>query len=393
MTPSNAVMPAPDARLRELDLLRFVAALAVVLHHEVGRIAGWGVHNHDNLPYVSVVSHFGNLGVDLFFLISGFVILMSGWGRGVGDFAVSRVVRLFPAYWFGVTLVVVLYLLTGIAGFTLTPDGDTPLLVYLPNMTMMEVGAGAQKMETVYWTLWVELHFYALAALLIWRGITYSRCVGFLVGWLLLGVFAHEAEFGLLEKLLFPTWAPYFIAGMAFYLVYRFGPNLVLGLIITCCWALAAYYRSTIVNEELVWPGVWAHVTIAVVTVIFIIMALVATRRLSWLRWRGFTVLGALTYPLYLLHETLGRVLVEKLRPHMDNWELLGLCIVVSLTVSYLVYRLVETPAQRWMKPRLKAAAAQIGAGGARVPPPTGSAESQPARLTTSRSTDPLLPA
>ena len=94
-------MTRPPARLRELDLLRFVAAMLVMLHHYVGRLAGWGVQNHHNMPGLAAVTHFGNLGVDLFFLISGFVILMSAWGRGVGDFAVSRVVRIFPSYWFG----------------------------------------------------------------------------------------------------------------------------------------------------------------------------------------------------------------------------------------------------------------------------------------------------
>ncbi|MFC6880044.1 acyltransferase family protein [Actinomadura yumaensis] len=349
-------------RLRELDLLRFVAATAVMLHHFVGRIAGWGVDNHHNLPVLARLTHFGGFGVDLFFLISGFVILMSAWDRGVGDFAVSRVARIFPAYWFAVSLALLLFFASGASLFE-DGGGIGPLRSYLPNMTMLNVGIGVPPMEVVYWTLWAELHFYALAALLVWRGITYDRCVAFMVLWLLLGVFAREGRAGLLNGLLMPEWAPLFIAGMGFYLVYRFGPNLVLGLVIAACWALTVYYRVTIVNRELVWPQVWDAVATGVVTFLFLLMLMVATGSLGMVRRRGFTALGALTYPLYLIHETLARVMVERLGPHLGRWPLLAACCAVALGGAHLVYRFVEQPAQRWMRPRLRGALEQIRNG------------------------------
>ena len=59
-----------------------------------------------------------------------------------------------------------------------------------------------------------------------------------MTAWLLAGVFAQEANVAVLNDLFFPQWAPYFIAGMAFFLIYRYGPNLVLWLFVGCCWAL-----------------------------------------------------------------------------------------------------------------------------------------------------------
>src|SRR4051812_29624865 len=110
--PKNTEAPAspqrtrPAGRLRELDLLRFVAAAAVMLHHFTGVPAPeWPGGNARSIcPGLGEVTRFGFLGVELFFLISGFVILMSAWARRVGDFAVSRFVRLFPAYWVSVLL-------------------------------------------------------------------------------------------------------------------------------------------------------------------------------------------------------------------------------------------------------------------------------------------------
>ncbi|MBO2454345.1 acyltransferase [Actinomadura barringtoniae] len=352
--------PRGQGRLRELDTLRFVAAAAVMMHHFVARSAGWGPENYYKLHGLSQITQYGNLGVDLFFLISGFVILMSSWGRTMDQFAASRIVRIFPAYWFAVVLALVLWATTGVSQIAPGPEGRGPLDAFLPNLTMLQEGVGAQPMEGVYWTLWVELHFYILIAFLIWRGITYRRCVTFMVAWLLAGLFAQESDFKPLIVMLFPIWAPYFVAGMAFYLMWRFGPNLVLGLITLASWAMATYYRTTVINPDLKLPPSRDLAIPIGVTLAFLIMALVATRKLSWLGWRGGTVLGALTYPLYLVHETIGRVLWEFYRDNLTDWQLLGLCIAVALPSAYIVYRLVEVPSQKVLRPRMKAALARI---------------------------------
>ena len=123
---------------------------------------------------------------------------MSAWGRRPGDFAVSRFLRLFPAYWVGVTLSLAAYLAFN-SWVPFGPGTDGPLMRFLPNLTMLQEGVGSQRMEVVYWTLYVELHFYALITLLVWRGITYSRCVAFMASWLLLSVFALESGVRLRE--------------------------------------------------------------------------------------------------------------------------------------------------------------------------------------------------
>jgi peptidoglycan/LPS O-acetylase OafA/YrhL len=363
--PASLERKRPAGRLRELDLLRFVAAAAVMLHHFTGVPAPeWpGGNARTIFPGLGQVTRFGFLGVELFFLISGFVILMSAWDRRVGDFAVSRVVRLFPAYWVSVVLSLAAYL----AFHSYVPFGpgtDGPIRRFLPNLTMLQEGVGSQRMEVVYWTLYVELHFYALIALFVWRGITYSRCVAFMTGWLLLSVFAMEADFGFLKVALLWRYAPFFVAGMGFFLIYRFGGNLIVWLLIAASWALGCYYDVKYNFPDFIVPGVSEYVIPAGVTLVFVIMALVATHRLAWLRWRGLTLLGMLTYPLYLVHQTVSRTLVPRLYPHMSRWAVLGVLIAVALVSAYLIHRLIEVPAQRRLRPRLKAALAQIRRNG-----------------------------
>jgi len=349
-------------RLRELDLLRFIAAVAVMMHHFTGvrYYTPWRDATKV-FPVAHKFTGYGYLGVQLFFVISGFVILMSAWDRRPGDFAVSRFVRLFPAYWCGVLLVLLVFFLTGEStGYPVSKVG--PIERVLPNLTMLQTGIGAPDSESVYWTLWVEIHFYALISLLVWRGITYSRAMVFMGGWLLAGVFAVESGDRLANTLLIPQHAPYFAAGMAFFLIYRYGGNLALWGFATGCWALAVYYGVRYVSPFTTQPRYDDYAIPAIITAIFLVMALVATGRLSWLRWRQLTLLGALTYPLYLVHETVSRPIITVLRDGNNPWVVVAFAAAVSLSVAWLVHHWVELPLQRALRPRLLYALDQMRA-------------------------------
>ena len=87
-----------EQRLHALDGLRFAAAMAVVLYHYTGRDSpAWGGSVQEVFPRLSHLTLYGGFGPYLFFMISGFVVLMSAWGRPVHSFVASRVGRLFPA--------------------------------------------------------------------------------------------------------------------------------------------------------------------------------------------------------------------------------------------------------------------------------------------------------
>ncbi|NKZ02481.1 acyltransferase family protein [Actinomadura latina] len=357
-------------RLRELDLLRFVAVAAIVLHHFAGvRSTVWAGRDAQKVyPELAPVAHFGYLGVQLAFMISGFVILMTVWDRNAGDFAVARFVRIYPAYWFSVLLSFGLFLACGAA----VPygDGDGPVQRVLPNLTMLQDGMHVAPLEVVYWVLWVELHFYVLIVLLARIGITYGRCVTFMVSWLIVGAYAKESGSSLLQTLFFPDTAPYFIAGMAFLLIYRFGSNIALWLLVAASWALSVHYLVDDISPLNAWKGVHEIVVPAVLAVMYALMALVALRKLTWLSWRGFTFLGAIAYPLYLMHETIARAIVKVFFPHpiLDRLTILPVIMVSVLVAAVLVHLLVERPLQSLMRPRLASAMAQIRRGGPPAP-------------------------
>ncbi len=93
-----AVQRRNGLRISELDLMRFCAALAVVFFHYAFR--GFWADHVSKMPYpwLAPVAKYGHLGVELFFMISGFVILMTATNHTVRGFVVCRMVRLYPAF-------------------------------------------------------------------------------------------------------------------------------------------------------------------------------------------------------------------------------------------------------------------------------------------------------
>lgn len=168
---------------------------------------------------------YGWLGVELFFLISGFVICMSCWGKRPQDFFISRVVRLYPAYWVAVLITAAVVVA---AGYSFTTAKDITARTVLINLTMLQQPFGAPLVDPSYWTLWVEMLFYLLFAVVVARGLTYRRVVAFCGIWTFAAAIAPTVGLPLLDTLTQPTYAPLFVAGVTMFLMHRFGPNLLL---------------------------------------------------------------------------------------------------------------------------------------------------------------------
>ncbi|MEV7385673.1 acyltransferase [Streptomyces sp. NPDC091215] len=351
----TAAVPAPPGRphtrLLALDGLRLVAALMVCLYHYAGRggvvSASWHQNPGRVFPTLSGAAVYGCLGVEFFFVISGFVICMSSWGRSLGDFFRSRVARLYPAYWVALLLVTGACLVLPAVVHAVRPDE------FLVNLTMLQQPMGVPRVLGVCWTLWVEVRFYALFALtVVLPGVTYRRVVLFCSVWTLAAVLSTAAGGPWTELVVMPGYAPYFIGGLALYLVHRFGGRLLPWGIVALSWILGLHMAT---------QGLWRadaprdpYVVMLVVTLAFAAVAAVAagwTRRANW-PW--LTTAGALTYPFYLVHEHLGWFVIRVLHRAwgLPPWPTLAVTVLGMLGLAWLIHRFVEKP----FGPRLKRA-------------------------------------
>ncbi|MET8123568.1 acyltransferase [Micromonospora sp. NPDC005189] len=346
-------------RLYILDLLRFCAALAVLGFHvfvDNDNRGAWGrsVTGIFGDPIVTVF-RYGWMGVEFFFVISGFVICMSCWGRSVADFAVSRVTRLMPAY--------VLAVLATSAALTLWPleSGSPQPSHVLINATMLQTFVGVPNIDSVYWTLFVELKFYLLFAVVVWFGLTYKRVVLFCVLWMTAALYAEYSQVKPLIQFFEAGFAPYFIAGIALYLIYRFGPNLVSWGILGTSMVIGVITLGRRVEGQNAERTVISfEVALPVMFFFFALMVAVALGWFSWLRWSGLTVIGALTYPVYLLHMQFSRIVVNRFHDSVSPWLLVAGFLAGVLLLAYLTNRFVERPLAKVLRRKLREGFAQI---------------------------------
>src|SRR5690625_4174458 len=141
------------------------------------RRAGWcGARTRRTFsPSSPLWTAYGAVGPELFFIISGFVILMTAWGRSARYYVASRVSRIFPAYWAAV-------LLTGLLLLEVWPSGkNIGVGQWLLNLTMVQDLFDVRHIDSVYWTLWVELRFYLLILVLLVIGINRKSVIAFTI--------------------------------------------------------------------------------------------------------------------------------------------------------------------------------------------------------------------
>ncbi|AQW48428.1 putative acyltransferase [Streptomyces hygroscopicus] len=300
-------------------------------------------------------------------MVSGFVICLSCWGRTPVQFIVSRVSRLFPSYWCAVLMVVGLVFITRLVHL----QAATPLdpRTVLGNLTMVPGSLGLQLIAGVAWTLWVEARCYLLMAIMLYFGLTYRRMIAVCGTWLTLAVIARELDSTVLDELFVSQDVGLFITGIALYLMHRFGRNLVPWLLAGFAWC----YELTVLNDRVTAHAVkpadggaisWAACA-AILTCFLAVLALAGNGPLARLRWRWLVTAGALTYPFYLVHQSIGILVAKGLLqtvPALGVLPSMAVAAVSSLLLSGAIYRMVENPLMRVLRRQLTDALQQLAA-------------------------------
>lgn len=322
---------AGQHRLKELDALRGVAAFIVLLYHytvRYGEVTGDTARTALRVPL-------GNFGVQLFFIISGFVILMTiDRAASVREFAIARFARLFPAFWAACVVTFGAVLAFGLQGRSI-PWSDAWL-----NLTMIPRALGARMIDPVYWTLQEELLFYVVMALVFAAGL--RKWVFFVMAAMIGASIAGVELF---------RWMGLFAIGMVIFDSRR-GVDWKHGMILVL--ALAdAYLRpvwpdSSIPEQPRMWYAVVICVLAAVVTA--------ATRfRLPWLASPVPVFLGTISYSWYLVHQNVGYIVIRESRElgASATWSVV-IAAAASIALASILAFGIERPAYRLIRDRLK---------------------------------------
>jgi peptidoglycan/LPS O-acetylase OafA/YrhL len=348
--PPATALADSAGRLRYVDALRGIAALLVVWLHASNTFCSLSPQAHWFDTLASSID-VGRIGVVVFFLISGFVIPFSikrTNAAPVGTFAIRRIFRIYPAYWLSVPLAAYAFYWSAGAGFS---AGEL-----LANLTLLQRLLGARHAEGVYWTLLVELAFYALCiVLLLTRSLFDARRVALLASVLALAhVFA-----------MFMLWLgrPIVSVPVAFWplnlSVMLWGALYRLDSEGECDRFSALLLRALGVLFIVGLPigaslAVHTRVIYATAYAIAFIVFLVGTRFVR-VETRVTDWLGRISYSIYLFHPIVLQPLYVWLmgEPADSPWRAqpsaiyLAVTVALTLAVASLVYRFVERPAIR----------------------------------------------
>lgn len=372
--------PCPEMRgsIRQIvgvDAIRCLAAIFVMIFH----LSYWiwaGMQFHPGLGgstpvdyvWLAPFTSFGWVGVQVFFVISGFVIIYSAQNATPFRFFRSRFLRLVPAAWICASITAAALLLSG-TGYT-TQGGLAT--AWLKAVTFYPFRGW---IDNAYWTLGIELAFYAVVFLVIASGM--FRRIYWLVG--LIGMvsslfwftaFAVEILFGShgvtrvaifrLTDLLLLQHGCLFALGAFVCLAHSRRLNrlelgcllaFVVGGLLEIRWeahlvdALAASHRPAVIPMV-----VWSLCVLAIAASV---------------RWNsllagfgpgfvaGMRAIGLLTYPLYLVHQFVGYVIIDTLRKYVADSAALIIAIAVCLLLALLISRFLEpavrTVLARWL--------------------------------------------
>ncbi|GFE85074.1 hypothetical protein GCM10011488_00280 [Steroidobacter agaridevorans] len=308
-----------------------MAALLVMTFHLTTRYGQLYGHTTE-LP---VTLPWGNLGVQMFFAISGFVILMTLRNlHSPLDFVVGRFSRLYPTYWAAMLLTALLLAIWPLRGH----DISAGQVVW--NVLMFHELFGVGSVSGAYWSLKVEIIFYVLMFLL-WTLGYLRRPFIVLGGWLLISIASKfVATPWVITQLGLLGFIPWFALGISVFVA--------VGKHEDHAWwpAIAALSIVDIAIDEGALRTIWA---VAVLGIMFV----GAKGAFSALASKPLLFLGAVSYPLYLLHEPLSYTFMLRAE-HAGLAPVAAVLMAAggSILLAYGVHAWAETPSIAWIRER-----------------------------------------
>ncbi|KQP88028.1 acyltransferase [Methylobacterium sp. Leaf117] len=328
--------------IQNIQVLRGLAALLVVIVHCEAIIKSFG-----NFHYIGIAA---STGVDLFFVISGFIMVYTSDRNGptpLGFFA-NRVARVAPLYWLlTIAIFAIAVLQPQLLGATKASLSN--LVNSLAFWPYLRDDGKVAPLLFLGWTLNYEMMFYAVFALCLFikdLNLRVLVAIGVLVSMTVLG---QAITFENVPALFFtrPVILE-FALGMIVARIYAILPHSKRAAVIALCLAIIALpamlLAAVLSSSMLPIAGIPAAV--------LVVAALIMDRGGLSLSWRPLVAIGDASYSLYLTHPFVAQVVIKlsnKLQPLSLPLSLLVILVIyaISITLALLVYRTLEIPMTR----------------------------------------------
>ena len=320
-----------DSRNIVWDVFRGAGALMVLFHHYTNRYDT--LFGHTETWPLSLPFSLGAWGVCVFFILTGFFLIPSlASSPSLSAYYKKRVIRLYSSY---IPCVIITWLL-----MTYTPplgNRNVSFVSFLGNLTMFQGFLGLPNVDGAYWTLAVQLIVYiAIGAIFFLMKKSIGKLLIVMFVWMIVGCgvsFLHN-QLGF-TKLTFISDAKFiqlFIQGL---LLYCIGTRLCKSIWIYIFLALSVCYDL-----------LWFSVSYFIFNSFLIVLMLVVQLTNVSLKRKGVLVfIGSISFPLYLLHQNIGYLIIRFMEQHgltSEWWIVMPVSIVIAL--AWLMTAFVERP-------------------------------------------------
>lgn len=324
----------------EIDAFRGVLAVIILVHHYFKYIQSVDGSN----SWLSEYVEYGRYTIHFFFVLSGLLIFRTLEKSGrPGQFIRNRFSRLYPAYWFCMTLTAIVITASPYYSYE-----RVTTMQYLANLTMFQHWMRISDIDGVYWTLAVEMCFYLLIFLVFYFNrqrridrigalwMAFMVAVYFLTRYNLLPAVNYYYYFPLLRN------GNLFFAGILFYKLLDKPGDRRTWLLIVLTLGVHGVINTV---EETFFVGV-----------IYFILALFVFNKLGFLRNRVFAFLGGICYTLYLLHQYIGYEIINTFNAWGIGSAFLKIILTGALIIGMAtaVTYFVERPAMKFLRRKLK---------------------------------------
>jgi len=326
---------SPSERFQELDALRGLCAAGVLCYHYLF----WGPQFYFSKGEALSSFPWGSYRIQLFCMISGFVILMVlEKTKKSFDFVVHRFSRLYPSYF-----VVVILSACLVTIFSL-PDRDISWPQVLINLTMFQPWLGVRNVDSAFWYLAPELSFYVCIFCVFLSGqLKRIEVFGFM--WLVFmilneNVFGwghlHLPRFIEVSHLLY--WGHLFFAGILFYNLKTKGHS----------WQRHTGLALCFIVQNLLSYDIAPIISMGICLVLFYLFLF---GRLSWIVQKPFLFLGNISYCLYLIHLNMGYIVIRYLYAKGINpWLRFLISTAIALAMATILTYGIERPMMNYIR-------------------------------------------
>ena len=334
-------------RITGLDLFRFIVAIGIMSYHYyfIGPL-----QNFYSFNIFHPIAFFGEFGVDIFFIISGFVILFSTTKvKEPLTFLKKRALRIYPAF-------IICSLFTLICGFIMPGVSKIDLLFrWINSLTFYEDLWNVSPLSAIYWTLMIEIKFYILVAIILKLKLWDKHKYKILLAWLVLSflnIYIFKNNY--IDILFLTKYSGHFIFGIILYLIYKDKKELKnIKLIGLSLLSLFLIYKNMISYTTWI-RGIYkgyvpSNLIIFIYMIVIIgIMYYIINYYKDILPQKFVSTLGGMSFIIYLIHADFGFFLKTQYFIRLSNYIQISepiimiFSMIISITLSYIILQLVN---------------------------------------------------